>query len=328
MEALSKKLITKPEKKSMRDGFGDALLELGRRNPKVVGLCADLTESVKMEAFAKKYPHRYFQCGVAEQNLVAVSAGLALAGKIPFASTFGVFFMRTIDQIRISVCYNQANVKLAGSHGGITVGADGATHQALEDLGMMRGLPNMVVVCPADYWQTYQATLAIANKKGPCYLRFGRGEVPMITTKNMPFQLGKAQILLDGTDVTVVACGIMVYEALKAAEALKNSVSVQVINCHTLKPLDETGLLKAAIKTKAIVTAEEHQVYNGLGSAMAEVLSQNYPVPMEMVGINDTFGESGKPEELVKKYHITANDIIVAIKKVLKRKHECCPNIH
>lgn len=320
MEALSKKLINNPDKKAMRDGFGDALLELGNKNPKVVGLCADLTESVKMEAFAKKYPERYFQCGVAEQNMVAVAVGLALAGKIPFASTFGVFFMRTVDQIRISVCYNQANVKLAASHSGITVGADGATHQALEDLGVMRGLPNMTVVCPADYWQTYQATLEIAGKKSPCYLRFGRGEVPMITTKNTPFQLGKSQILLDGTDVTVVACGIMVYEALKAAHALKNKVSVQVINCHTLKPLDKASLLKAARKTKAVVTAEEHQVYNGLGSAVAEVLGQNYPVPMEMVGVHDTFGESGKSEELMKKYHITADDIILAIKKVLKRK--------
>lgn len=322
MLALSKKQILNPIKKAMRDGFGDALLELGRRNPNVVGLCADLTESVKMEAFAKKYPTRYFQCGVAEQNMVAVAAGLALAGKIPFASTFGVFFMRTIDQIRISVCYNQANVKLAASHGGITVGADGATHQALEDLGVMRGLPNMTVVCPADYWQTYQATLAIAAKKGPCYLRFGRGEIAMMTTKNTPFQLGKAQILLDGADVTVVACGIMVYEALKAADALKNKVSVQVINGHTLKPLDKASLLKAARKTKAVVTAEEHQVYNGLGSAVAEVLSQNYPVPIEMVGVHDTFGESGKPEELMKKYHITSDDIVLAIKKVLKRKHE------
>jgi len=320
MIQLSKKLFTKPQKKAMRDGFGDALLELGKRNPKVVGLCADLTESVKMEAFAKKYPHRYFQCGVAEQNLVAVSAGLALAGKIPFASTFGVFFMRTIDQIRISVCYNQANVKLAASHGGITVGADGATHQALEDLGVMRGLPNMTVVCPADYWQTYQATLVIAAKKGPYYLHFGRTEVPMITTKDTTFQLGKAQILLDGSDVTVVACGIMVYEALKAADALKNRVSVQVINCHTLKPLDKASLLEAARKTKAVVTAEEHQVNNGLGSAVAEVLGQNYPVPMEMVGVHDNFGESGKPDELMKKYHITSNDIVMAIKKVLKRK--------
>lgn len=320
MIQLNKNLLTKPEKKAMRDGFGDALLELGKQNPNVVGLCADLTESVKMEAFAKKYPDRYFQCGVAEQNLVAVSAGLALAGKIPFASTFGVFFMRTIDQIRISVCYNQANVKLAASHGGIAVGADGATHQALEDLGVMRGVPNMTVVCPADYWQTYQATLAIAAKKGPCYLRFGRGEVPMITAKNTPFQLGKAQILLDGTDVTVVASGLMVYEALKAAFALKNKISVQIINYHTLKPFDKTSLIKMVRKNKAVVTAEEHQVYNGLGSAVAEVLVQRYPVPMEMVGVQDTFGESGKPDELTKKYHLTANDIILAIKRVLKRK--------
>lgn len=315
------KIITDPTKKAMRDGFGEALLELGKRNPKVVGLCADLTESVKMEDFAKKYPDRYFQCGVAEQNLVAVSAGLALAGKIPFASTFGVFFMRAIDQIRISVCYNQANVKLAASHGGITVGQDGATHQALEDLGIMRTLPNMTVVCPADYWQTYQATLAIAEKKGPCYIRFGRGEVPIITTKNTPFQISKIQVLKEGTDVTVVACGMMVYEALKAAFILKNQVSVQVINCHTLKPIDKIGLVKVSRKTKAVVTAEEHQIHNGLGSAVAEVLSQNYPVPMEMVGIKDTFGESGKPEELMKKYGITADDIIKAIKKVLKRKH-------
>lgn len=322
MIQLSKKQILNPEKKAMRDGFGDALLELGKSNPNVVGLCADLTESVKMEAFAKKFPERYFQCGVAEQNMVAVAAGLALSGKIPFASTFGVFFMRTIDQIRISVCYNNANVKLAASHAGITIGADGATHQALEDIAVMRCLPRMTVVVPCDYWQTYQATFAIAEKKGPCYLRFGRGEVSMITAKNTSFELGKIQVLKEGTDVTVVACGIMVYEALKAAYELENKISVQVINCYSIKPIDKAGLIKVARQTKAVVTAEEHQIYGGLGSAVGEVLSQNYPVPIEIIGIKDTFGESGKLDELMKKYSIIYKDIIGAIKKVLKKKND------
>ena len=320
MIKISKKLFTNPEKKAMRAGFGDALLELGKENKDIMGLCADLTESVRMEAFAKKYPERYIQCGVAEQNMVVVAAGLALAGKIPFASTFGVFFMRAIDQIRISVCYNNANVKLAGSHAGITVGADGATHQAMEDIAVMRCLPRMTVVCPCDYWQTYQATKAIAKNKGPVYLRFGRGDVPVINSKNTPFNLGKIQVLKEGSDVTVVTCGIMVYEALKAAYELEKKISVQVINCHTIKPIDKVGLSKAARKTKAVVTAEEHQIHGGLGSAVSEVLSQNYPVPIEIVGIKDTFGESGKPEELMRKYGIIYKDIILAIKKVLKKK--------
>jgi transketolase len=310
----------KVQKKSTRAGFGDALLELGKTNKDVVGLCADLTESVKMKAFAEKYPERYIQCGVAEQNMVAVAAGLAVSGKIPFASTFGVFFMRAVDQIRISVCYNKANVKLAASHTGITVGEDGATHQALEDIAVMRSMPGMTVVYPADYWQTYQATLAIAKKRGPCYLRFGRLEVPMFFNKKTPFNLGKVQVIKQGKDVTVVACGIMVYEALKAAYLLRDKIDVEIINCHTLKPIDKAGIIKSVRKTKAVVTAEEHQVNGGLGSAVAEVLVKNYPAPQEMIAIQDTFGESGQPEALMKKYHLTARDIVTAIKKVIKRK--------
>jgi len=320
MISLDKKLFSdKAEKKAPRAGFGDALLELGKVNKDVMGLCADLTESVKMDAFAKKYPDRFVQCGVAEQNMVAVAAGLALSRKIPFVSTFSVFFMRTIDQIRISVCYNKANVKLAASHAGITVGADGATHQALEDLAVMRAMPGMTVVCPADYWQTYQATLAIAKKKGPCYLRFGRGEIPILFNKDSRFQLGKVQVVKPGNDITVVACGIMVYEALKAAYELRNRIDVEVINCHTLKPIDKTGIIKSVKKTGAVVTAEEHQILGGLGSAVAEVITQNYSVPQEMVAVQDKFGESGKPEELMKKYGITAKDIITAVKKAFNR---------
>ena len=321
MIKFDKKLFSeKVLKKSTRAGFGDALLELGRINKDVVGLCADLTESVKMDAFTKKYPERYIQCGVAEQNMVAVSAGLALSGKIPFASTFGVFFTRAADQIRISVCYNKANVKLAASHTGITVGEDGATHQALEDIAVMRSMPEMTVICPADYWQTYQATLAIAKKRGPCYLRFGRLEVPMLFSKETPFNLGKVQIIKPGKDVTVVACGIMVFEALKAAYLLRDKIDVEIINCHTLKPIDKAGIIKSARKTKAVVTAEEHQVYGGLGSAVAEILAKNYPTPQEIIAIPDTFCESGQPEALMKKYHITSKDIITAIKKVIRRK--------
>jgi len=318
---LDKNLFSDRVKKgSARAGFGEALLELGKNNPEVIGLCADLTESVKMKSFAAKYPDRYIQCGVAEQNMLAVAAGLGLSGKIPFASTFGVFFMRAIDQIRLSVCYNQANVKLAASHAGLTVGADGATHQALEDMAIMRSLPNMTVVCPADYRQTYQATLAVANKKGPCYLRFGRGEVPHLFTKDSVFKLGKVQVVKPGQDVTIIACGIMVYEALKATYLLSHKFDVEVINCHTLKPIDKAGIIKSAKKTKAVVTAEEHQVYGGLGSAVAEVLTKDYPAPVEMIGVNDTFGESGQSESLMKKYHLTARDIVLAIKKVLTRR--------
>jgi len=321
MIALDKKLFSdKVNKKATRAGFGDALLELGKTNKDVVGLCADLTESVKMEIFSKKYPDRYIQCGVAEQNMVAVATGIALSGKVPFASTFGVFFMRAVDQIRISVCYNQANVKLAASHAGITVGADGATHQALEDMAIMRSMPGMTVVCPADYWQTYQATLAIAKKKGPCYLRFGRGGVPILFNKESPFQLGKVQVVKLGRDVTVIACGIMVYEVLKAAYLLRNKIDVEVINCHTLKPIDKAGIIKSVRKTGTVVTAEEHQVIGGLGSAVAEVITQNYPVPQEMIGVQDKFGQSGKPDDLMKKYQLTARDIILAVKKVIKRK--------
>ena len=321
MIKLDKKLFSdKVKKKATRAGFGDALLELGKINEEVVGLCADLTESVKMEAFGKKYPDRYIQCGVAEQNMVAVAAGIAVTGKIPFASTFGVFFMRAIDQIRISICYNKANVKLAASHAGITVGADGATHQALEDLAIMRSMPNMTVICPADYWQTYQATLAMAKRKGPGYLRFGRAEVPLLFSKNTPFQLGKVQVVKPGKDVTVIACGIMLYKALKAAYLLRDRIDVEIINCHTLKPIDKTGIIKSVKKTGATVTAEEHQIYGGLGSTVAEVLTKNYPAPQEMIGIQDKFGESGKPDELMKKYHLSAKDIILAIKRVIRRK--------
>lgn len=310
-------------KKSMRDAYGDALVELGRHK-EIVALCADLSESTRFNKFAEKFPHRYFECGVSEQNMIGVASGLALSGKIPFASSFGVFAPGlTIAQLRLGVCYNEANVKLLGTHCGITTGQDGATHEALEDIAITRSLPNMTVIVPCDYEETMKTVHAIAKSKGPCYIRVGRDKYPNFTSKKTPFVIGKANVLVEGSDVCIIACGIMVYEALKAAlELEKQGIQAAVIDCHTIKPIDVNTITLWARRTKAVVTAEEHSIIGGLGSAVAEVLVENFPVTMRRVGVKDVFGESGKPEELMKKYGITSDNIIYAVHAVMKEKNK------
>ena len=309
------------EKKATRKGFGDGIMEIAK-DKRVVAMSADLTGSNCLNTFEKEYPERFFQCGVAEQNMVGMAVGMALEGKIPFVSTFVAFIPnRALDQIRVSVCYNKANVKFGSTHAGITVGEDGATHQAMEDLASMRSLPNMVIVVPCDYEETLKAVKAAYKHKGPVYLRLGRSNLPFITGKRTPFHIGKAEVFKKGKDVTIIACGIMVHEAMKAAEELyEHGIDAEVINNHTIKPIDEDKIVKSAKKTGCIVTAEEHQKNGGLGSAVAEVIVKHHPVPMEFVAVNDTFGESGKPEELMEKYGLTSKDIINAVKKVIKRK--------
>lgn len=305
-----------------RDGFGQGLLELGKFNPDVVALCGDLVESIRVQAFAEAYPERYFEMGVAEQNMAGVAAGLALSGKIPFISSYAVFNPgRDWDQIRVSICYSQANVKIVGAHAGISVGPDGATHQALEDIAITRVLPNMTVVVPTDSVEAKKATLTIAKHVGPCYIRFGREKTPVITKDETPFELGKALPILAGDDVTIIANGQMVYRAMLAAKELEGKFSVGVLNMHTVKPIDAKAIIDAAKETGAIVTAEEHQIIGGLGSAVAEVLGDHHPVPLERVGIMDTFGESGKPEELMEHYHLGVSDIVHAVERVMRRKN-------
>jgi transketolase len=305
-----------------RDGYGHGLIELGTTNPEVVVLDADLAKSTRSDWFAEKFPNRFFDIGIAEQDMIGTAAGLALGGKIPFATTYGVFIAgRAWDQIRTTVCYSNLNVKIVGAHGGISVGPDGATHQALEDIALMRVLPYMRVIVPCDAIEAKKATIAVAGVNGPCYLRFAREATPVFTENQDVFEIGKANVLKEGSDVTIIACGPIVYEALLACEQLTGAgISVRVINMHTIKPLDETAVLKAAVETGAIITAEEHQVAGGLGSAVAEFLVKNNPVPIEMVGLQDTFGESGTPEELAVKYKLTAKDIVLSVAKVLKRK--------
>ncbi len=306
-----------------RDGFGQGLLELGKTNPDVVALCGDLVESTRVQAFAEAYPERYFEMGVAEQNMAGVAAGLALSGKIPFISSYAVFSPgRNWDQIRVSICYSGANAKIVGAHAGISVGPDGATHQALEDVAITRVLPNMVVVVPTDSVEAKKATLAIAKHVGPCYIRFGREKTPVITKAETPFELGKALPILAGDDVTIIANGQMVYRAMMAAKQLEGKISVGVLNMHTVKPIDAKAIIDAAKQTGAIVTAEEHQIIGGLGSAVAEVLGDHHPVPLERVGIMDTFGESGKPEELMEHYHLGVSDIVHAVERVIRRKSQ------
>jgi transketolase len=309
-------------KNDTRSGFGAGLLELGRANNQIVGLCADLTGSLKMDAFEKEFPDRFFQCGISEANMIGVAAGLSITGKIPFAGTFANFATgRVYDQIRQSVCYSAKNVKIAASHAGLTLGEDGATHQILEDIGLMRMLPNMTVVVPCDYNQTKQATLALGKHIGPAYLRFGRPKVEIFIPEDMPFELGKAQVLSEGKDVTLVACGHLVWKSLLAAEQLEaNGISVEVINLHTIKPLDTQTILNSVAKTNCLVSAEEHNIFGGMGDLLAGVISRNNPVAMEMVAVNDSFGESGTPEELMVKYGLDTPDIIRAIEKVLNRK--------
>jgi transketolase len=305
-----------------RDGFGHGIVELGRRNDEVVSLCCDLTDSTRANWFKEKFPDRFIEVGVAEQNMAGLAAGLSFEGKIPFISSYAVFNPgRNWDQVRVSIAYSKANVKIEGAHAGISVGPDGATHQALEDVAIMRVLPNMTVLVPTDAIEAEKATVAAGLMKGPVYLRYGREKVATITTDKTPFKIGQAYVYRDGRDVAVVACGVMVYEALLAAEELhKEGISVMVINNPTIKPIDSATLIHAARKTKAVVTAEEHQITGGLGGAVAEVLSQHYPVPMKIVGVQDRFGESGKPEELLKKFNCSAADVIKAVKEVLQLK--------
>lgn len=302
-----------------RDGYGKGLVKLGK-NKNVVALCCDLTDSTRVNWFKEKFPKRFIECGIQEQNMAGLAAGLAMTGKIPFMSSYAVFSPgRNWDQIRVSICYNNLNVKIQGAHAGLSVGPDGATHQALEDIAITRVLPNMIVIVPCDALEGEKATVASVKIKGPVYLRFGREKVPQITTKKTPFKIGKADIYKKGKDVCIIACGVMVYEALVAAEKLKKQgIDAMVINNHTIKPMDNKTIINAAKKTKAIVTAEEHQINGGLGSAVAEVLSKHYPTKIEMVAVKDTFGESGKGNELMKKYGLTSNDIIKAVKRVLK----------
>lgn len=308
--------------KATRTGFGEALLEIGREDERIVGLCADLTGSLNMNKFRDAFPDRFFQVGIAEANMVSMAAGMATTGKIPFAASFAVFATgRVFDQIRQSVCYSNLNVKICASHAGLTLGEDGATHQILEDIGLMRGLPRMSVVVPCDYSETMRAVRAVAKHEGPVYLRFGRPNVPDFTLDEDGFTIGKSIELHSGKDVTVIACGIMVWKALEAACILeKEGVGVRVINMHTIKPIDTLAIVRAANDTGAIVTAEEHQVHNGLGDAVASVCARNIPVPVEMVGVEDRFGESGKPDELLEKYKLTTSDILEKIYLALRRK--------
>ncbi len=311
--------------KATKAGFGEGLLEAGRLNYDVHCLGADITASVGCDLFANAFPDRFFSMGIAEQNCIGVAAGLALEGKIPVFSTYGVFAaLRTADQIRISVCYNNLHVVIGGAHAGVSVGPDGATHQALEDLGIMRSLPNMTVLSPCDATQTRLATMAaILECKGPVYIRFGREPMPDFTNAEDGFEPGKAQVLKPGYDLTIIATGHMVWEALQAAETLElQGISARVINMHTIKPLDTAAIVSAARETGAIVTAEEHQVLTGMGSAVAETVVRHYPVPMELTGMPDCFGESGTPRELMEKFGLTASAIIGASLRVLTRKRE------
>lgn len=310
--------------KDTRSGFGEGLLRLGRTNPRVVALCADLKGSLKMDAFIKEYPERYIECGIAEANMIGVAAGLATSGYIPFAGSFAAFATgRVYDQIRQVVAYSNKNVKIAASHAGLTLGEDGATHQILEDVGMMRMLPNMTVVVPCDYNQTVQATLAVATWEGPVYLRFGRPTVPMFIPSESKFEIGKAQCLVSGSDLTIIAMGHLVWSALEAASILhEEGLNVRVLNMHTLKPLDEEAVISAARETGAIVTAEEHMLNGGLGEAIARIVIRHKPVPMEFVGVNDQFGQSGLPMQLMDEYHLSTKDIVFACRAALRRKLE------
>jgi transketolase len=315
--------LTNPDFKATREGYGAGLLAAGLKNPHVVALTADLTESTKASAFKNKFPHRFFNVGVAEQNLIGVASGLALCGKIPFASSFAVFSPgRSWEQIRLSVCYQQANVKIVGTHAGVTTGPDGATHQALEDLAITRCLPNLTIISPCDYYQAIQATLAAAEYNGPVYLRFFRDKTAVMTDASTEFKIGQAQIFQKGTDLTIISTGPLTYQALLAAASLqKENISAEVINLHTIKPLDLPTILKSVQKTHCLVTVEEHQLMAGMGSAVVEALAQAYAAPVtEMIGIKDTFGESGTATELLVKYHLDAPSIVKAAKKVLGRK--------
>jgi transketolase len=310
------------EKKDTRSGFGAGLLELGRSNPKVVALCADLTGSLKMDAFAKEFPERFFQTGIAEANMMGIASGLTVGGHIPFTGTFANFSTgRVYDQIRQSIAYSEKNVKICASHAGITLGEDGATHQILEDIGMMRMLPGMVVINPCDFNQTKAATLAIARHHGPVYLRFGRPSVPNFTPADQEFTIGKAVHLNEGQDVTIIATGHLVWKAIEAGERLAEAgISADIINIHTIKPIDREAILQSVNKTGCVVTAEEHNRFGGLGDAVAQVIVGSHPVPQEYVAINDRFGESGTPDQLMRKYGLESSDIYAAAERAIRRK--------
>ncbi len=308
--------------KDTRSGFGAGLSELGKTNENVVALCADLTGSLKMDAFQAAHPDRFFQVGIAEANMIGMAAGLTIGGKIPFTGTFANFSTgRVYDQIRQSVAYSNKNVKICASHAGLTLGEDGATHQILEDIGLMKMLPNMVVISPCDYNETKAATIAIADYDGPVYLRFGRPKVPNFTDPTKKFVIGKADVLREGKDVTIIATGHLVWKAIEASEILlAKGINPEIINIHTIKPLDEKAVLDSLAKTKCVVTAEEHMMNGGLGDSIAQLLSRKMPSPLEMVAVNDTFGESGTGEELLTKYHINTLDIVEAAERVISRK--------
>lgn len=316
------KKYTFTEQKDTRSGFGAGLLELGRKNPNIVGLTADLAGSLKMNDFEKEFPDRFFQVGIAEANMMGIAAGLTIGGKIPFTGTFANFSTgRVYDQIRQSIAYSNKNVKICASHAGLTLGEDGATHQILEDIGMMKMLPNMTVIVPSDFNETKAATIAIADHVGPVYLRFGRPAWPVFNAADEPFIIGKAKIMQEGSDVTIIACGHLVWTALQAAEVLnEKGISAEVINMHTIKPLDVDAILNSVKKTGCVVTAEEHMRNGGLGDSVAQVLSMYYPAPQEYIAVNDSFGESGKPLELLKKYKLDTPDIVAAAEKVIGRK--------
>ncbi|GAB3939948.1 transketolase C-terminal domain-containing protein [Spirosoma harenae] len=310
------------EKKDTRSGFGAGIAELGKTHPDVIALTADLAGSLKLEAFIKDNPDRFIQCGIAEANMIGVSAGLTIGGKIPYATTFANFATgRVYDQIRQSVAYSNKNVKICASHAGLTLGEDGATHQILEDLGMMKMLPNMTVINPCDYNQTKAATIAIADHEGPVYLRFGRPVIPVFTAADQKFEIGKAWTVNEGKDVSIFCTGHLVWEAIKAGEILsEQGIEADIINIHTIKPLDEEAILKSVKKTGCAVSAEEHMINGGLGDSVAQVLARNFPAPLEYVGVHDTFGESGTPDQLMQKYGLTADKIVEQVKKAIARK--------
>ena len=316
------KKYTFTEKKDTRSGFGEGIAELGRTNPKVLALCADLVASLKLDTFIKENPERFIQCGIAEANMIGVSAGLALSGYIPYATTFANFGSgRVYDQIRQSVAYSNTNVKICVSHAGLTLGEDGATHQILEDLAMMRAMPEMTVINTCDFNQTKAATIAIADYDGPVYLRFGRPVMPIFTAADQKFEIGKSWMVNEGKDVSIFATGHLVWESILAGELLeKEGIDAEIINIHTIKPLDEQAILQSVSKTKCAVTAEEHQLNGGLGDAVCQLLSRNIPLPVEMIGVNNSFGESGVPAQLMEKYGLNAQNIVKAVKKVISRK--------
>lgn len=315
--------LTVQGKKATRDGFGAGLLEVGKQYPQAVALCADLIGSLKMDAFIEAFPERFFQTGISEANMMGLAAGLAITGKIPYTGTFANFSTgRVYDQLRQSIAYSHKNVKVCASHAGLTLGEDGATHQILEDIGMMRMLPGFTVICPADYNQTKAATIAIAAHEGPVYLRFGRPSWPVFIPEDMPFEIGKAQMLQEGSDVSIFATGHLVWRAVEAARELAaEGIRVELLNIHTIKPLDEAAIIASASKTGCVVTAEEHQRNGGLGDAVAQVLASNKPTPQEFVAVNDSFGESGTPEALLDKYGLGVADIKAAVHRALKRKN-------